>query len=128
MPKPKSKKSKKPKIKSKKRELGLGFKADKILVIPNSKPNSKPKIRRMKHRSYLKKIILTDQTKPDGVKENPFIIKNRSISNRVNSIIIGIQQPIIQMLELTKDTWYKQWCDPVTKTITLEVYDKEDDK
>ena len=79
----------------------------------------------MKHRSYLKKIILTDQTKPDGVKENPFIIKNRSISNRVNSIIIGIQQPIIQMLGLTKDTWYKQWCDPTTKTIILEVYDKE---
>ena len=130
MPKPKkskSSKSKKPKIKSKRKELGFGFKAEKILIsVP--KTNSKPKIRRMKHRSYLKKIILTDQTKPDGVKENPFIIKNRSISNRVNSIIIGIQQPIIQMLNLTKDTWYKQYCDPVTKTITLEVYDKESDK
>lgn len=83
------------------------------------------KARRIKHRSYLKKMIVTDVTKPNGVKENPFIIKNRSISNRVNSIIVGIQQPIIQLLNLTKDTWYKQYCDPVTKTIFLEVYDKE---
>lgn len=85
----------------------------------------KVKTRRIKHRSYLKKMIVTDQTKPNGVKENPFIIKNRSISNRVNSIIVGIQQPIIQLLDLTKDTWYKQYCDPLTKTIFLEVYDKE---
>lgn len=77
------------------------------------------------HHSYLKKVILTDETKPNGVIQNPFIVKNRSISHRVNSIIIGIQQPIVQMLGLTADTWYKQYCDPVTKTITLEVYDKD---
>jgi len=74
------------------------------------------------HYSYLKKVLLSDTSKPNGVKENPFVVKNRSISNRVNSIIIGIQQPIIQMLGLTKDTWYKQYCDPVSKTIFLEVY------
>jgi|GEM_PF-5737082 len=80
----------------------------------------KPK--RIMHYSYLKKVLLSDTSKPNGVKENPFVVKNRSISNRVNSIIIGIQQPIIQMLGLTKDTWYKQYCDPVSKTIFLEVY------
>ncbi len=82
--------------------------------------------RQIKHRSYLKKMILTDETKPTGVKENPFIVKNRSISHRVNSIIIGIQQPIVQLLGLNTDTWYKQWCDPATKTIFLEVFNKSD--
>lgn len=97
----------------------------KKVKLKQIKAKTKAKTRRIKHRSYLKKMIVTDVTKPNGVKENPFIIKNRSISNRVNSIIVGIQQPIIQLLDLTKDTWYKQYCDPLTKTIFLEVYDKE---
>lgn len=101
---------------------------DKSNLKSKSKFNPTPKNKKpthIRHRSYLKKVILTDETKPSGVKENPFLVKNRSISNRVNSIIIGIQQPIVQMLNLTADTWYKQYCDPTTKTITLEVYNKE---
>jgi len=109
------KKNKKPKSKPKRK---LGFKANKVFVQQGQKP------RQIKHRSYLKKMILTDESKPTGVKENPFIVKNRSISHRVNSIIIGIQQPIVQLLNLNADTWYKQYCDPISKTIFLEVYNK----
>lgn len=99
----------------------------KIKIKDKKKSKLKPKARpiRKVHHSYLKKMILTDETKPDGVKANPFIVKNRSISHRVNSIIIGIQQPIVQLLGLNADTWYKQYCDPLSKTIFLEVYDKE---
>lgn len=79
---------------------------------------------RIMHVSYVKKLQVTDPNKPDGVKENPFIIKNRSISKGVNSIIVGIQQPIIKLLGLTEDTWYKEYCDPISKTIFLEVYEK----
>lgn len=88
-------------------------------------PRHKKRVFRSMHHSYLKKVILTDINRPNGVKENPFLVKNRSISNRVNSIIIGIQQPIVKMLGLTADTWYKQYCDPVTKTIFLEIYEKD---
>jgi hypothetical protein len=107
MPKKKKDKDKKSKVKPK-------LKPKKFVVKP----------RQIKHRSYLKKMILTDESKPTGVRENPFIVKNRSISHRVNSIIIGIQQPIVQLLGLNADTWYKQYCDPASKTIFLEVYDK----
>lgn len=114
-----SKNKSKPKSKSKKSKLKKSTKKSKFDPTPkNKKPTH------IRHRSYLKKVILTDETKPSGVKENPFLVKNRSISNRVNSIIIGIQQPIVQMLNLTADTWYRQYCDPVAKTITLEVYNK----
>lgn len=78
---------------------------------------------RVGRRSWMKQVQITDMNKPNGVKENPFIIKNRTISNRVNSIIIGIQQPIVELLGLNKDTWYKQYCDPATKTIFLQVCD-----
>lgn len=109
-----------PKSRSKKLVKKKQDKKVKVKIKPISK-----KPTRVMHNSYLKKMILTDETKPNGVKANPFIVKNRSISHRVNSIIIGIQQPIVQLLGLNADTWYKQYCDPVTKTIFLEVYDKE---
>lgn len=90
-----------------------------------TKTKDKSKKRKIGRRSYLKKVIITDMSKPSGVKENPFVVKNRTISNRVNSIIIGIQQPIVELLGLTADTWYKQYCDPITKTIFLEVFEKK---
>lgn len=83
------------------------------------------KLRKSKHhKTSLKKVLVTDMSKPNGVIQNPFIVKSRVISKHVSSIIIGIQQPIVQMMNLDADTWYKQYCDPASKTITLEVYDK----
>lgn len=89
------------------------------------KPKKKKAKKRKQHKSSLKKVIVGDMTKPNGVRENPFVVKSRVISKRVSSVIIGIQQPIITMLELDANTWYKQYCDPATKTITLEVYNKD---
>jgi hypothetical protein len=86
---------------------------------------SKKKARRTKHhKTSIKKVLVSDLTKPNGIKENPFVIKSRVISNRVSSVIIGIQQPIMQMLALDSNTWFKQYCDPISKTIVLEVMDK----
>lgn len=65
--------------------------------------------------------MISDLSKPNGVVENPFIVKSRVISSTVSSVIIGIQQPIIQMLSLDPNTWFKQYCDPQSKKIVLEV-------
>jgi hypothetical protein len=73
------------------------------------------------HKVPVKKVMVSDLTKPNGVYENPFIVKSRAISSTVSSVIIGIQQPIIQMLGLGSETWFKQYCDPQSKKIVLEV-------
>lgn len=91
-----------------------------------AKKKSKEKRRTKHHKTSLKKVLVQDITKPNGVLQNPFIVKSRVISKRVSSVIIGIQQPIIQMLNLDSETWFKQWCDPVGKRIVLEVYNSDE--